>query len=143
MTRKFRVYAAFTLIIAAMAFLLISGFDQETMTYYTTVNELKTNDTDALQRGYRVAGLVVTGTVEKTADQLCTRFVISEAGATLPVVYDGILPDTFREGAEVLLEGRYTPEGVFHATYIMTKCASKYDPATGEMREIPVTSTGC
>jgi cytochrome c-type biogenesis protein CcmE len=128
MQRKFKVYIAFTLIIGAMGFLLISGFDRETMTYYATVKELKSKGTEAYVQGYRVSGVVVRGSLEKSADQLQVRFDIREEGEVLSVVYDGILPDTFKEDGEVLIEGKYKSDGIFYATNIMTKCASKYDP---------------
>jgi cytochrome c-type biogenesis protein CcmE len=53
-------------------------------------------------------------------------FSIDELGNTMEVSYHGIIPDTFKEGAGVLLEGRYM-NGRFEATNIMTKCASKYE----------------
>lgn len=129
MQRKVKVYVAFTFIIAAMGFLFISGFDQETMTYYTTVKELKSMGQDAYTQGYRVSGTVIEGSLNKSADQLQTRFDIREEGEILHVVYNGIIPDTFKEGGDVLLEGRYKNDQIFYATNIMTKCASKYDPA--------------
>ena len=129
MHRKMKVYLVFTVIIASMGFLLISGFDQDTMTYYTTVKELKAKGNDAYNNGYRVSGTVEMGSLKKSADQLVARFVINEEGETLQVEYRGIVPDTFKEGGDVLLEGRFRSDQVFYATNIMTKCASKYDPS--------------
>lgn len=129
MQKTVKIYAVFTVIISSMVFLLISGFDNETMLYFTTVRELKAKGQDALTRGYRVGGVVVPGSVQKSADQLATEFDVEDEGEILHVVYRGVLPDTFKEGVEVLVEGRCRADRNLHATKIMTKCASKYDPA--------------
>ena len=49
-----------------------------------------------------------------------------DAGLTLPVVYKGAVPDTFKAGAEVIVEGGPQPDGRFMAKTLMTKCPSKY-----------------
>lgn len=134
MQRKFKVYFAFSLIVVAMAFLILSGFDQETMLYYTTVQELQEKGDGAYNQGYRVAGTVVAGTVEKSGDLLRVAFDIQEEGRILHVVYDGIVPDTFKEKTDVLLEGKYQKDKTFYATNIMTKCASKYDPENTQQK---------
>ena len=47
---------------------------------------------------------------------------------TLPVTYQGIIPDTFKENAEVVVEGFYHPQKtVFRATTLLAKCPSKYE----------------
>lgn len=129
MQRKIKVYIAFTVVILAMGFLVMSGFNQETMLYYTTVKELKAKGPEAREQGFRVAGRVLPGTVVKSSDHLQVAFDIEEEGEVLRVVYKGILPDTFKENTEVLLEGRYLPTQEFQATNVLTKCASKYDPS--------------
>jgi cytochrome c-type biogenesis protein CcmE len=47
---------------------------------------------------------------------------------SLPVVYHGTVPDTFKVGRQVVLEGHYKDD-VFTAKSILTKCASRYEPA--------------
>jgi cytochrome c-type biogenesis protein CcmE len=45
----------------------------------------------------------------------------------LPVSYRGAIPDLFKAGADVVVEGKLGPDGVFQADKVFTKCASKYD----------------
>jgi cytochrome c-type biogenesis protein CcmE len=58
-------------------------------------------------------------------------FVLLEQGKTLPVRYVGndLLPDTFKDGAQCLVEGKVQPDGRFVAETVQAKCASKYEPA--------------
>ena len=60
------------------------------------------------------------------------NFTISDGGgdATLPVVYKGVVPDTFSAGIEVVVEGRLNQDGVFRAEVIMPKCPSRYTPSS-------------
>ena len=61
------------------------------------------------------------------------EFQLVEQDRTLPVVYGGTEapPDTFKDNAQALAEGRFGRDGVFHATNIQAKCASKYAPKPG------------
>ena len=58
------------------------------------------------------------------------RFVISDGGHSLPVVYSGIVPDIFRPGITVVVEGHYTGQGPFQAQTLLAKCPSKFQAAT-------------
>ena len=129
MQRKVKVYFAFAAVVAAMAFLMISGFNNETMVYYSTVKELKAKGPGGSEQGYRVSGIAVTGSLQRIPQKNQVQFDIEEEGETLHIVYNGILPDTFREGSEVLAEGKYGSDGNFYATNVFTKCASKYNAA--------------
>jgi cytochrome c-type biogenesis protein CcmE len=123
--RRVTIFATFAGVIAVIGYLLFSGFNDTTVAYYRTVTELKTLGAQAESKNFRVSGTVLPGTVVRAADGLSVSFTIDELGETLPVSYRGILPDTFKEGVGVLLEGRYA-NGRFEAMQIFTKCASKY-----------------
>ncbi len=132
MQKNIRVYVAFSVMILAMVYLLVSGFESENLLYNLTVKELIDKGDEAQGQGYRIAGKVVPGSVEKARDRVSVRFTmvdIDDPSYTLLVVYDGILPDTFKEGNDVMVEGTWENNSVLKATNIMTKCASKYDPA--------------
>ncbi|RMD95313.1 MAG: cytochrome c maturation protein CcmE [Calditrichaeota bacterium] len=129
MKRNFRIVAVFAVVIFAMIYLISSGLNNKTMVYYSTVKELKQKGKSAYGQGFRVSGKVVPGSIDKASDKIEARFVIEEEGERLQVVYHGILPDTFKEGSEVLVEGKYQPDDSFMATNVFTKCASKYSPA--------------
>jgi cytochrome c-type biogenesis protein CcmE len=127
--KRITIFAVFAAVIGLIAWLFVSGFN-DTMVYYMTVSELKAQSADAEKRGLRVSGNVVPGTVVRSEDGLLLNFTLDELGETMPVVYKGIVPDTFKENAGVLLEGKYVG-GEFHATQIFTKCASKYESENG------------
>lgn len=127
MKRNLKIYISFSIIIMAMGFLIFSGFNNESMLYYSTVKELKMKS-DAIGQGFRVSGTVVAGSVIHASDRLQVQFEIEEEGERLLIVYDGVLPDTFKEDVDVLVEGKYQGNGKFVATNVLTKCASKYDP---------------
>jgi len=123
--RRATIFVVFAAVIAVIGWIFIDGFD-DTMVYYKTVSELKAQGENNDGKGLRVSGRVVPGSVEKSADGLSIKFTIDELGELLPVSYRGIVPDTFKEDAGVLLEGKYA-NGEFAATQIFTKCASKYE----------------
>jgi cytochrome c-type biogenesis protein CcmE len=124
--RRVTVFVVFTVVIGVIGYLIISGFNDTTVAYYQKVDELKARGVSAEGKSFRVSGQVIAGTVVRAADGLSMTFTIDELGNTMEVSYHGIIPDTFKEGAGVLLEGRYV-NGRFEATNIMTKCASKYE----------------
>lgn len=64
-------------------------------------------------------------------DGLEMRFTIldmSDSETSLPVIYSGAIPDTFKVGNQVVVEGKYTAGGIFEAEAIIVKCGSKYIP---------------
>jgi cytochrome c-type biogenesis protein CcmE len=136
--KRATVFIVFAAVIGIIGYLILSGFDDTTVAYYQTVDELKTLGLSADGKSYRVSGQVVAGSVVRAEDGLSMTFTIDELGNTMPVVYHGIIPDTFKEGVGVLLEGKYA-NGRFEATNIMTKCASKYE-GEGQMQAEQKTS---
>ncbi|RMD99945.1 MAG: cytochrome c maturation protein CcmE [Calditrichaeota bacterium] len=134
MQRKVKIYFAFAMVVAALAFLITSGFNNETMVYYSTVKELKAKGANGYNQGYRVSGVAKAGSIRHDVEKVQVEFDIEEEGETLHIVYNGILPDTFKEGSEVLVEGKYSHDGNFYATNVFTKCASKYDAAEMQKR---------
>ncbi|KAA3614623.1 MAG: cytochrome c maturation protein CcmE [Calditrichaeota bacterium] len=131
MVKNKRVYIGLVIIVLAMVLLFIGGFDSETMVYNYTVKEVIDQNKDGLtDRGYRVGGRVIPGSVIKNDEQISVVFEIRDIqvqGYILKVTYEGILPDTFKEDQDVLIEGKYVGDKTMHATKIMTKCASKYE----------------
>jgi cytochrome c-type biogenesis protein CcmE len=84
---------------------------------------------DALGKRLRVAGDVEEGSITRNGSEV--HFVLAQEQQKLSVVYDGIepLPDTFRDGAQALADGEMGTDGVFRASKIQAKCASKYEAA--------------
>jgi cytochrome c-type biogenesis protein CcmE len=115
-------------ILAAVLYLVYAN-TQANAVYYMTVNELKTCSTCTTQ-SVRVAGVVQPGSVVRNEQSQLITFVIAAGGQSLPVTYSGIVPDIFRPGIEVVVEGHYTGQGPFQAQALLAKCPSKFQAAT-------------
>jgi cytochrome c-type biogenesis protein CcmE len=80
-----------------------------------------------------VGGDVESGSIQRVGGKV--QFVLVQDKTKLTVAYTGTdpLPDTFRDGAQALADGRLDPDGVFRAARIQAKCASKYEAKPGQM----------
>ncbi|MBV9228875.1 MAG: cytochrome c maturation protein CcmE [Chloroflexi bacterium] len=121
-------------ILAAIAILgavvyLVFANTQASAVYYMTVSELKHCTTCAAQ-SVRVAGIVKAGSVARNDAQEQIAFTIVDGKQTLPVTYSGVVPDIFRPGIQVVVEGHYTGQGPFKAQTLLAKCPSKFQSAT-------------
>jgi cytochrome c-type biogenesis protein CcmE len=99
-------------------------------TYYYTVGEFQSKSTELSGQTVRVSGILQPDPVK---DGLVWSFTIKDdtSGDTLPVTYRGSVPDTFKVGNQIVVEGKYNASsGVFEGTTIVVKCASKYEPET-------------
>ena len=118
------------IIVVALGFLAWLGYG-ESKTYYHTIEELQTlKSSERLQR-MRIGGTVADGSIRHLSGRV--DFVLEGEGKTLPVSYIGTdpLPDTFKDKAQALVEGRPGPDGRFVAEHVQAKCASKYEAAPG------------
>jgi cytochrome c-type biogenesis protein CcmE len=102
---------------------------KESKTYYHTIAELSTLDSSSIHQRIRVGGDVAVGSIQHMPGRV--DFVLSAEGKKLPVSYVGAdpLPDTFKDGAQCLIEGHAMPDGRFVAEQLQAKCASKYEAA--------------
>jgi cytochrome c-type biogenesis protein CcmE len=104
---------------------------RQSQTYYHTIAELSSLNSSAMHQRIRVGGDVSAGSIKHLPGRI--DFVLTEQGRTLPVSYVGSdpLPDTFKDGAQCLIEGHAMPDGRFVAEQLQAKCASKYEAAPG------------
>jgi len=125
-----RILAAAVVILGTIGWLVYTGSSSDKMKdYYVTIGELNAMGNKAYSRHLRVAGNVAPGTIQRSGPN--ARFTLLEQGHTLQVSYQGSEPppDTFKDDAQALAVGTYGRDGVFHATQLQAKCASKYAPA--------------
>lgn len=108
----------------AVAFLVFKGMSGSTV-YYLQVSELLNRGPAVQGQQVRVAGKVVPGSIQREGTVL--RFAASDGTGQVPVVYDGVVPDIFKDDVEVVVEGQYTPSGGFQATTLLAKCPSKFE----------------
>ncbi len=118
------------IVLATVAWLAISGA-RDSKSYYVTIAELNAMGSKAYSKNLRVAGNVKPGSIERVGTN--ATFTLVELDKTVRVNYQGAEPppDTFKDDAQALAIGTYGRDGVFHATQLQAKCASKYAPAAG------------
>jgi cytochrome c-type biogenesis protein CcmE len=126
MTKTVKFGLLIAAILGTLGWLAVGGIS-DTKTYYKTIAELNQMGNQAQEKRVRVAGDVTTDTVVRDGKNV--RFILAQENLRLTVVYTGSepLPDTFKAGAQALADGKLGPDGVFHASKIQAKCASKYE----------------
>jgi len=133
-TNKFLKFGgAMVAILLALGYLAYTGV-QESKSYYVTIKELHGMGDGAYTKRLRVAGNVQPGSIRRSGTDV--NFVLVENDQTLKVIYNGTEPppDTFKDDAQALAEGKFDRDGVFYAKQIQAKCASKYAPQQGASR---------
>lgn len=111
----------------------------ETMVYYLTPTELlarAASDPTLHEVGVKVSGRVVPGSYAQGEGDLLHHFTVRDLENeenTFPVEFRDVLPDTFSDEVEVVVEGRYREDGVFEATAVLTKCGSRYEAAPEDL----------
>jgi cytochrome c-type biogenesis protein CcmE len=123
-----RIILATVVILATVAYLALTGV-RDNKSYYVTIGELQGMGNQAYVRHLRVAGNVAPGSIHRVGTYV--DFSLLEQGRKLDVSYKGTEPppDTFKDDAQALAVGTYGKDGIFHATQLQAKCASKYAPA--------------
>lgn len=115
------------IVLLLVGYLVYTGL-RDTMGYYMTVSELKAKGEPIYGEVLRLSGKVVDGSISWNPKELVLGFKIADDRESIDVVYKGVVPDTFKNGVDVVVEGKYTPEGVFQASVLLPKCPSKYLP---------------
>ena len=125
----------FSIVIIVFSLLLIIWLGMgvgDNELHYVTIDELSEDYSNKPGKRFRIGGIVYQGSVivdEK--DPLLTNFILEQEKKFMKVSYHQILPDMFKDGSEVIVEGIFDGE-VFFADNLMTKCASKYE---GDLRD--------
>jgi cytochrome c-type biogenesis protein CcmE len=120
------------LIFVLLGILMLSGATALVLTAFNENLVFFFSPTDLLAkpqppgRAFRLGGLVEQGSVAKDGPTI--RFRITDKKNTLLVVYRGVLPDLFREGQGVVVEGSLAPDGSFTASSVLAKHDEKYMP---------------
>jgi cytochrome c-type biogenesis protein CcmE len=132
--RKSQFFLGVLLVVGAVGYLIYTGI-RETSSYYLTIEEFLPKREALANEGVRVAGRVQAGSVRWDPKDLRLSFVLGpfkdgtgNPTVGVPVHYQGILPDMFAEGRDVIVEGRYDTGNALMAKTIMTSCPSKYEP---------------
>jgi cytochrome c-type biogenesis protein CcmE len=123
--RMFFVGFGLALLGAAVALALLAL--QDTVTFFFTPSQAAEHVIPAGQR-IRLGGLVEEKSVKKLADGVTMQFRVTDRAKNVTVVYKGVLPDLFREGQGVVVQGAFRPDHVFAATTVLAKHDARYMP---------------
>jgi cytochrome c-type biogenesis protein CcmE len=127
-TRKLKFGIGIAIILGVVAWEAVTGF-QQSKTYYVTVSELLHGKSQ--RQRVRVGGTVAPDSIKRHNGSVTFR--LAQNSDFLPVTYLGseTLPDTFKDGAQAVIEGDFGTDGTFRAEHIQAKCASKYQALPG------------
>jgi cytochrome c-type biogenesis protein CcmE len=111
--------------------------------YYMHVDEVMPAAADWYGKSLQLHGFVVDGSIERRPNTLDYRFKVKNGDAVVTATYTGIVPDTFKDGAEVVLKGRLDQTGFqVERDGVMAKCPSKYEEtAEGPAKYRPATGS--
>lgn len=127
MQKKAKFAVGSLLIVGAIGYLISTGISN-TSQYFFTVDELMSQNVSYAGAGLKIKGNVVNGSIDRDPNNsLKMKFMIEDKQSNLNVVYEGITPDMFKDGQEVVVEGTLAQDGVFHANTLLTSCPSKYE----------------
>jgi cytochrome c-type biogenesis protein CcmE len=116
-------------LVTAFAGMVRSTLD-EGAAYYKHVDEMMSEPQKWHGKRLQLHGMVAKDSIQRRRDSLEYRFVVEQGGVSVTAFYTGIVPDTFKDGSEVVLAGVLTPDGFRVAPNgVMAKCPSKYQPS--------------
>tara|TARA_B100000959_G_scaffold286878_1_gene367778 strand:+ start:2014 stop:2472 length:459 start_codon:yes stop_codon:yes gene_type:complete len=127
-SRKKRILiVSFILIgISIAATLILTAFEENLMYFYSPT-EIANGEAPKV-RAFRIGGLVLTNSVKRNPNDLKVTFVLTDTVNEIKVIYDGILPDLFREGQGIVANGKMKPDNVFVADEVLAKHDENYMP---------------
>ena len=122
-------------VMGSVAYLILSGVKQTGM-QYMTVTELAQMEKAPKAGGFRLDGIVAAGSVQYDQKTPRLRFRMTDGKEAVNIVYEGLMPDAFADGRDVVVEGTFQhADRTLHATKLVTKCPSKYESdALGEAK---------
>ncbi len=125
--KKTSLILSLVLVAGALGYLALGNFG-ENLVYFVTPSEVRAFSPEQSQKKIRVAGMVVKKSIKTQADPVGLTFELTDGEATIPVVFQGIPPDLFKEGQGAVAEGHWQADKVFHSKMIMAKHSEDYMP---------------
>jgi cytochrome c-type biogenesis protein CcmE len=122
---RMKLSIAGIVLISAVGYLTLAGV-QRGWVYTVGVDQFLANAEQQKLR-VRLCGTVSEEKLDIHKAELSASFLVKGQSRAIPVIYKGVIPDMFKAGCEVVIEGQLDKTGTFQADMLMTKCASKYD----------------
>jgi cytochrome c-type biogenesis protein CcmE len=115
-------------VVGAVGYMIVSSLsDGSALEYFLDVDKAVADPGKWKGRQLRLRGNVVKGTIQKKKASLDYRFAIFSKGKWVEVTYSGLVPDTFKDCAEIVVKGKLKTATEFEAHTLTAKCPSKYD----------------
>ena len=111
------------LVLGTAGYLMATSIGDTGM-YYLTPGELTAKvkrDSTFYETGVKMGARVVPGTIERQPGGRAVSFNVTDGSQTIPVTFRGVIPDTFTDSVDVVVEGRYNRNGTFVATTLLAK----------------------
>ncbi len=126
--RRKRLFAVIAIVagVAAATALAMLAFENNLLYFYNP-SQVMAGDAP-MNRTFRIGGMVTEGSLQRTEGTLKVRFLVTDYKQSIPVHYEGLLPDLFREGQGVIAHGRLTDTGEFVADEVLAKHDENYMP---------------
>ena len=125
--KKTSLILSIALVAGALGYLALGNFG-ENLVYFVTPSEVRAFSAEQSQQKIRVAGMVVKKSIKTQADPVGLTFELTDGEATIPVVFQGIPPDLFKEGRGIVAQGRLGADGMFVASEVLAKHDENYMP---------------
>jgi len=122
--RRFAIIAGIVGAVGVAVALVLNAFNSNLVFFYSP-SQVAAKEAPA-GRTFRLGGLVEQGSVKR--DGVTVRFVVTDLARAIPVRYEGILPDLFKEGKGVVAQGQVGGDGVFVAREVLAKHDENYMP---------------
>ena len=126
--RKKRILMVFAILvgISISVILILTAFEKNLMYFYSPTEIINGDAPKA--RSFRIGGLVVTDSVIRNSDDLKVSFILTDTINEVKVIYEGILPDLFREGQGIVANGKLQSDNIFIAEQVLAKHDENYMP---------------
>jgi cytochrome c-type biogenesis protein CcmE len=122
--KRFALIGGGIAVLGVATWLILSAF-QENLVFFFSPSDVVAHKAPQ-GRAFRIGGLVEPGSVKREGVQV--HFVVTDTAHSMPVVYQGILPDLFKEGKGVVAQGKLGGDGVFRASEVLAKHDENYMP---------------
>jgi cytochrome c-type biogenesis protein CcmE len=127
--KALKIAATSGVLLLALTGLMFTTLREDTQ-FYKHVDEVMANPSSWHGKRLQLHGYVEG--IERKRNSLDYRFKVQSNGSVVHASYSGVVPDTFKDGAEVVLKGRLNDEGFeVERNGVMAKCPSKYEASKG------------
>ena len=120
---RLKFFIGGAIIFVVLAWLIVTNIGGASAQYLSVEELLAQGPSDQM---VRVSGLVLGETIDWDPQRLVLRFEMADESGSIPVMYEGVRPDMFQDGAQVVVEGKHSSNGMFEANSLLLKCPSKY-----------------